>query len=104
MPLASSGTIRRAAKGGANRHARTDSESRCKSKGFLHGTWVCLALPSNLECRPVIGARSDDRYTERHIDRRIEGDEFQRDESLIVVQRDDEIVSPQKRIAEHSIR
>ena len=52
------------------------------------------ALTCDVESGAVIDGTAVNRQAERHIHRRVEGHELDRDVTLVVVLRDDEIESP----------
>ena len=66
-------------------------EARCECDGSLHRTLTGLVLSRDAESGAVIGARAHDRQAERDVDCLIPPEQFDRNEALIVIHRDDEI-------------
>src|SRR5262245_6495087 len=61
---------------------------------FYHATRVCNAFTRDVESGPVIDRGTDDWQSQRHVDSVPEREELHRDETLVVITRDDQVEFP----------
>src|SRR5208283_154038 len=68
-------------------------ELACKAQGRDEARWVGYTLSRDVESRAVIGRGADQGQAQGHVDRAVECDGFHRDQRLIVIHRDDDVVA-----------
>jgi hypothetical protein len=74
-----------------------------QADGVNHGGWIRLMFPGDAKSRAVIGAGARDGEAEGDVDGGVKIEEFQRNQTLIVIHRDDRVEIAQRRVAENRV-
>src|SRR3546814_2672154 len=77
--------------------------SCCHFYGCDHGTRIGLSLSSNVKGSAVVGRGADDGETKRHINALIKMQRLERDQRLVVIHAERDVISTPYALMEHGI-
>src|SRR3546814_3745699 len=81
----------------------SDCSSDVCSSDLDHGTRIGLSLSSNVKGSAVVGRGADDGETKRHINALIKMQRLERDQRLVVIHAERDVISTPYALMEHGI-